>query len=295
LNPKTLTAMRGVTLKKQEDLSVIASGRSAKGAYTVTASTDLRGITALRLEVLPDERFPRGGPGRAGDGNFVLNQFSVTVAPKADPAKAQKVFFAKATADFSQENYPITAAIDGSPNGGKGWAVSPNFGVSHWAVFQLKEPLDIEGGAVLTFTFNHDFGQGEYTIGRFRLSAAAAKAPVPLGLPDDLQVILDTPAGQRDEKQKEYLTKYFRTTDKDLRGKAAALAEARKPLPPDQKRVALKATLAETEKPVATDPKLVQLRQDAAASTEQMKNKRLTGAQDVAWALINSPAFLFNH
>jgi len=261
----------------------------------VTATTDLRGITAIRLEVLPDERFPRSGPGRAPDGNFVLNQFDVTVAPKSEPNKTQKVFFAKATADFSQENFPIKSAIDGSTNAGKGWAVSPNTGVTHWAVFELKEPLDVEGGAVLTFNFSHQFGAGEYTLGRFRLSIAATKGPVPLGLPDDLQVILETPAAQREDKQKEYLSKYFRTTDKDLRGKTTALAEAKKPLPPDPKLVALKGTLAEFEKPVATDPKLVQLRQDVAASTEQMKNKRLTGAQDVAWALINSPAFLFNH
>ena len=26
-----------------------------------------------------------------------------------------------------------------------------------------------------------------------------------------------------------------------------------------------------------------------------IKNKRLTAAQDLAWALINNPAFLFNH
>src|SRR5439155_5584159 len=136
------------------------------------------------------------------------------------------------------------------------------------------------------------FGAGEYTLGRLRLSVAATKGPVPLGLPDDLQVILDTPAAQREGKQKEYLTKYFRTTDKDLRAKAQALADAKKPLPPDPKLVAVKGTLAEAEKPVATDPKLVQLRQDVATSTEQMKNKRLTGAQDLAWARINTPALL---
>ena len=38
----------------------------------------------------------------------------------------------------------------------------------------------------------------------------------------------------------------------------------------------------------------LRLKQAVAASAEQQKNERLTGAQDLAWALINSPAFLFN-
>ena len=47
------------------------------------------------------------------------------------------------------------------------------------------------------------------------------------------------------------------------------------------------------------DPVLVQLlwRRDARrpASIKQSENKRLTVVQDLTWALINSPGFLFNH
>jgi hypothetical protein len=32
-----------------------------------------------------------------------------------------------------------------------------------------------------------------------------------------------------------------------------------------------------------------------AASTRQAADRRLTAVQDLAWALINSPAFFFNH
>jgi hypothetical protein len=295
LNPRSLRATGNVKLTKQEDLSVFATGPAARSEYTVVAGTDLRGITAVRLELLADERLPGGGPGRAKNGNFVLNQFAMTVAPKSDPAKAQKVFFGRSRADFAQDNFPIAAAVDGSTNAGKGWAISPNFGVTHWAVFELKEPIDIADGAVLTFTFSHQFGMTDHQIGRFRLSVAAAKAPVPLGLAEDLQTILDTPAAQRDAKQQAALMKYFRTTDKELRQRQTALGEAQKPLPTDPRLVELKATLAEAMKPVPTDPKLLQLRQDVAMSTKQMENKRLTAAQDVVWALINSPAFLFNH
>ena len=52
--------------------------------------------------------------------------------------------------------------------------------------------------------------------------------------------------------------------------------------------------LTKAELPIKLDPKLVQLRQDSAQSKTLMANKRLTAAQDLTWALINTPAFLFN-
>ena len=55
-----------------------------------------------------------------------------------------------------------------------------------------------------------------------------------------------------------------------------------------------RASLAQAEEPIKLDPKLVQLRQDAAQSKLQFADKRLTGAQDLTWALINNAAFLFN-
>ncbi len=38
-----------------------------------------------------------------------------------------------------------------------------------------------------------------------------------------------------------------------------------------------------------------QLRADAEQSKTQLENIRLTAAEDLTWALVNSPAFLFNH
>src|SRR5205085_10810665 len=182
LNPRSLAATGKITLTKQDDLSILATGPKGSTVYTVTAGTDLRRITAIRLEVLTDERLPSGGPGRAGNGNFVLNQLEVKVAPKADPGKSQPVFLTQSTADFAQADFPIKNAVDGSKNAGKGWAVVPNTGVSHWAVFELKEPIDVEGGVILTFALTQQFGLQDHQVGKFRLSVTAAKPPVPLGV-----------------------------------------------------------------------------------------------------------------
>ena len=81
-------------------------------------------------------------------------------------------------------------------------------------------------------------------------------------------------------------------TKADLR---AALAEARKPVPPDPTLVQLEQRKKNLSVATADDPALVQLRKDFAESTKQLGNVRLTAAEDLAWALINSPAFLFNH
>ncbi|MFO0849312.1 MAG: DUF1553 domain-containing protein [Gemmataceae bacterium] len=291
LKPATLKTTGGAKLVAQPDGSIVASEKNGKGNYVVTFPTDLTGITAIRLEVLADEKLPGGGPGRAPNGNFVLNQFTVSAKPKDGPGVP--VLFGNAVADFSQEGFDVKGASDGSPNGGKGWAVVPHTGVTHWAVFEAKQPFG-SAGTTLTVTLSHSFSLADHTVGKFRVSVASAKPPVALGLADDYKAILATPADKRDAKQAAALAKYIKTQDPEYTKRTQAAAAARQPLPPDPKLIELQGIAAALSKPLSEDAKLVQLRKDVEYSTLQAKAARLTGAQDIAWALINSPAFLFN-
>src|SRR5205823_3000101 len=58
LNPRGLKATGKTQLVKQDDLSVVATGPLGKTTYTATAGTDLKGITAVRLELLADDKLP---------------------------------------------------------------------------------------------------------------------------------------------------------------------------------------------------------------------------------------------
>ena len=169
----------------------------------------MTGITGLRLEVLTDSRLPNKGPGRATDGNFVLNELELTAAPKADPKQAKPVKLANALADFSQANLEVAKAIDGSADDpGNGWAVSPATGVIHWATFETTEPIGGAGGTVLTFKMHHKFGNA-WTLGRFRLSVTRGPKPVGLSLPEDFRAILATAPDVRTEAQKNLLVELF--------------------------------------------------------------------------------------
>ena len=127
------------------------------------------------------------------------------------------------------------------------------------------------------------------------MSFSTAKNPVGLSLADEYQAHFTTPPEKRSQPQKDILSAYFRKIDPGLRDRQGALAEAQKPLPVDPKLQELQTTLKDVSRPVGEDERLVQLRNDAKMSEQQLTNRRLTAAQDVAWALINSPAFLFNH
>ncbi len=297
LRPSAVTATKGVTLAVEADRAVYASApdKETRGVvYTVDLPTQLQGITALRLEALADERLPGGGPGLAG-GNFVINSIELTATSIADAKKFQRVVLQRPQADFSQDNFAIARVLDVNPNNNQGWAVGGGVGSSHWAVFEAKEAIGFPGGTKLSLKINQNFNQPKFLLGRFRVSVATAKSPVPLGLSEDLQAVLAIPAQARDKKQADVLAKYYRNLDKEVKEKAKAVADARQPLPRDPKLVELEERLALVEQPIPLDGRLAQLREDVKMSAELQKNKRLAAAQDLAWALINSPAFLFNH
>ena len=107
--------------------------------------------------------------------------------------------------------------------------------------------------------------------------------------------MLLTPKEQRDEPTVGLLNEYITKTDGDIRKAQEAVAAAGAAVPPDAALVALEKRKVELSQPTVDDPPLVQLRDDAKQSTQQLERIRLTAAEDLTWALINSPAFLFNH
>ena len=329
----------GAKLEKQNDKSLLVSGKLAKDEYTVVLHTDLVNLTGVRLEAMADKRLPGGGPGRAQNGNIVVNEFRVTAAPKANPKAAKPVVLHRAQATFSQKKFEVPKAVDGKP--GTGWALHPQVGKTQIATFEAKKNFGHQGGTILTITILHKFQDGKHNLGRFRVSVTSAARPIDLkrkSLPGPIIAALKIPADKRNPQQREVLKKHFRSIDPGWKkSKLAALPAPvqavlstpaagrndaqRQQLAAHYRSIdsAWKSTKAsklpanivavlrvargarnEAQRKAVVDyflalDKGIAERQAALADADKRAaNPRLMGAQDVAWALINSPAFLFN-
>tara|TARA_R110002049_G_scaffold27321_2_gene94233 strand:+ start:437387 stop:442540 length:5154 start_codon:yes stop_codon:yes gene_type:complete len=296
LTVKNATATNKAVLTPQADRSIVVSGSAKPGVYTIQATTRLQNITGVRLEALTDSGLPSNGPGLAANGNFVVTELDLTArAAASSDDDSVSVLFGNATADFTQRGFDIKKAFDGQTRGQEGWAVSGAASVVHWATFKLTKPLNIEGEKLLTFRI-HQFHKAEdHRLGRFRLSVTTDDRDIPLGLPESLAAVAATPEPLRTDSQKQLFSEYVAATDVGIRKAREELAAAKKPVPPDAKLVEMKERQKKLSQPTPDAPFIVRLRSDAKASTDQVQNIRLTAAEDLAWALINSPAFLFNH
>jgi len=184
----------GATLTPQPDGSLLASGTNPDfDTYTFVTTTQLTRMTAIRLEALAHPSFVKGGPGRAGNGNFALTDFRVTAAPLDGTSKSIELKLIKPRATFQQIGLPIAAAIDADLK--SAWAVDPQFGKDHAAAFELEPPVGFAGGTVLTFTLKFD-NNNMHSIGRPRLSVTTAMPDLALDAPsrpERLAVLLADP------------------------------------------------------------------------------------------------------
>jgi WD40 repeat protein len=294
LTPQSVSAAGQVKLEIQKDGSVISSGAQTRGDYNIIFTAPLKGVTGFLLEVLPDPSFPTYGPGRSKDGNFILSEVAVKYTDAAKPAGEKVAVFSKAWASHEQPKFPVASAIDGKEDDGQnGWAIAGGAGRRQVAAFQFKEVLNTESPQKVTLRLAQKSADG-LLIGRFRVYVTTATDPLHEGVPSAVTEALAKPPAERTPAQIAFLTEYIRSVNPEYWRLHREATDSKVALAPDPRHIEMKTNLEKVSVPIRLDPVLVQLRIDAESSKRQISDKRLTVVQDLTWALINNPAFLFN-
>lgn len=217
-------------LTLQEDASIFASGDTTKSdTYQLRFTDAPRGITALRLEVIPDDRLPGHGPGMAyyegPKGDFFLGEIRLT-------ADGQPVKFAHASHSFAGNSMgaknPVSAglAIDGDPQ--TGWSTHGRQGLADEAVFLPATPIDPAGPLELTLIFGRHYA---CSLGRFRLSVTTDPRPAAArALPEDAAPLLLLADSALTAPQRARLREHFLLSAPQLAAARKEIDELRQPL-----------------------------------------------------------------
>jgi hypothetical protein len=115
-----------------------------------------------------------------------------------------------ASADFAQPGFEAPMAIDGSSK--TGWAFAGAAGTSHAIVVECTPPIAAENNTELIVSLRQQYG-GNHTLGRFRISATDAAAPV-RELPPAIHAALALEPSERTPEQRNELLGYFRPLSK---------------------------------------------------------------------------------
>jgi len=229
VNNLQMESDQGGAFKRLKDGSLLAeSKRAPMDTYTITLPVPSGGLSAIQLELLPDESLPQNGPGRAENGNLVLSEVEVFRGEQQAPVK-------EAIASHSQKNWDIAATIDGEPE--TGWAIRPRVGEGISAYFELTEPIgsadsDPQKRAPekLTIHLRQLYGSG-YLIGRLRVFTTGLEAPLaqvkPLLAYKPVYDALAIPPKKRSSKQNALLREHFRATSPETKSVRKLVADAK--------------------------------------------------------------------
>ncbi|MBU62675.1 MAG: hypothetical protein CMI26_09250 [Opitutae bacterium] len=234
-------SLEGSNFVPMKDGSFLLAGPNPKNErWVVTGQVDLPVVRAIRIEALIDKSLKKKGPGRAGNGNFLLSDLRVFVKPKGAKGKGKPVKLINPQASIKQEKEQFFAAasIDGDKKR-TGWSADKQTSRNHSCSFEFGESIENEGGS--EFVIELDFLQNSgLTIGRPRFSLSPMLAPPLDGSSERAEVIsLVKVAGKLggveslDKDEMAELRKNYRLLDPDwlTLSEKIALPQARKPLP----------------------------------------------------------------
>jgi hypothetical protein len=260
LKPVKLHSSAGAEMTVAEDGSVFVGGKLDKDVYTLTLPTELQ----VEGSAEPPTRL------RAITG-LRLEVLADERLPKKGPGRSRR-------GNFVLNELVLRSGPDGPEiplarpqadfsqidfgiaaaidrNPETGWAVGAEVGRDHTAIFETQIDAASDAASPLVVQLLQQYKDKKHQIGRFRLSVTASRRPVALdGPPPEIAPIVATPRGRRSDAQRAELREFHYQLNGDYR----------------------------------------RLRAEIERLQQIAENPRLVGAQDLAWALINSPAFVFN-
>jgi len=207
---------------------IFASGDSTKhDVYELEFTVPLKGITAVRLEALPDARLPARGPGitfyEGTIGDFFLTEFELSMDDKPVAFKEAVHSFAKNR--FGKQVTSASLMIDGDIQ--SGWSVHEGQGQRHVAVLVPEAPIPA-GNWKLVLHFGRHFSS---SLGKFRLSVATDNKPASaLELPPAAEKLLALADHQLGEAELAMLRTEFLLTAPELKEHAQEIKKLRKQL-----------------------------------------------------------------
>jgi hypothetical protein len=255
LKPANVLTYHETPHKVLADDSILLQGKPTdEDAYAINIQLDESTINGIRLEVLPDNSLPRKGPGRAGNGNFVVTQLIAARGNHREMEVLKKVFnlwpenlqkqtlpLANASATIEQasndKNHPYKkwsagSAIDQDKHGPTwGWAILPESGKPNELVVQIPGGAKFEQGQWLTIVLHQYHGHGNHILGRFRISVSSDANPVAdpyRSLPADIRAIIKSDPEKRNAQQTKKLADYYLSVAPQFESERKQIAQLKK-------------------------------------------------------------------
>jgi hypothetical protein len=241
LDPIRMESPGGVTLRKQEGGSILASGENPSSSSYLLESTLPERAVAMRIEAIPHPMLPRGGPGRDSYGNFFLTQVDAELVRDGKP---ERIVFEDGLADDGRINDKKFKQL---------WSVDATRDETRFPrqiVLFAEEAFGSPGDTLrVRIRQTSEFsGQG---IGHFRLSVTSASDPeLIVKIPAKNRALLDIPQQDRTTQQKKMLAEAYRAVAPSLAAARTRLKEARKEL----EDLGIVSTLIMAERPTFERP-----------------------------------------
>ena len=220
------------------------------------AGPSLGPATALKLEVLPHDSLPAGGPGMAfyegRRGDFFLSEVNVTFNGKPVELKDASHSYGKISVGSGKPH--AANVMDG--DGSTGWSTSGAEGKANRLVVNFSEPLKGPGKLEVELLFERHFAAA---LGHFRISLtdgtpalAGQKTTVAMSLPQELDASINNAMvvhlGQVSPASLEGLKRHFVRTAPEMKPHRKKLEQLEKQIQPAVRTLGMRERLAGQER-----------------------------------------------